>query len=374
MDSEHQENEVTSTSIRRGIVPGIAAIALALTGCSAANEEAAGESDSGLSGQLSGGGASSQEAAQNAWRAGFQDANPGVQVNYDPIGSGGGREQFIGGGYPFAGTDSYLSEEDGEVEGATERCGGDYVEVPNYVSPIAVVYNLDGVEDLQLSPETLAQIFAGKITKWNDPAIAKDNPDANLPGARIVPVHRADDSGTTENFTDYLHQAAPKDWTAEPEGLWPVKGGEAAQGTSGLIDAVDTGSGTIGYADASQAGDLGVAKIKVGDEYVAPTADAAAKVLEVSPRVEGRAPVDMAFDLDRTTTESGAYPVVLASYLIACETYEDQKTADLVKGYLSYIISDEGQQTAAKNAGAAPLAPSLQKEATSIVEKISAKG
>ena len=366
------------TSIRRAFAPGLVALTLVgLTACSAANEETTTNTSAtvkGLSGTLNGAGASSQEAAQAAWQAGFQMANENVTVNYDPVGSGGGVEQFIAGGVDFAGSDAYLDDEEGELSGATKRCGGDPIEVPNYVSPIAVVYNLEGVDNLQLSPETLAQIFTGKITKWNDPAIAKDNPDAKLPAERIVPVHRADDSGTTENFTDYLHQAAPKDWTSEPEGLWPVKGGEAAQGTSGLIDAVDSGSGTIGYADASQAGDLGVAKIKVGDEYVAPSADAAAKVLEVSPRVEGRAPVDMAFDLDRTTTEGGAYPVVLASYLIACETYEDQKTADLVKGYLSYIISDEGQQTAAKNAGAAPLAPSLQKEATSIVEKISAKG
>jgi phosphate transport system substrate-binding protein len=150
---------VSITSMRRALVPGIAALALALTGCSAANEEPAGESGSGLSGELSGGGASSQEAAQNAWRAGFQDANPGVQVNYDPIGSSGGREQFIDGGFPFAGSDSYLSEEDGEVEGAQERCGGDFLEVPNYVSPIAVVFNVEGVDELNLSPDTLAGIF-----------------------------------------------------------------------------------------------------------------------------------------------------------------------------------------------------------------------
>jgi phosphate transport system substrate-binding protein len=137
---------------------------------------------------------------------------------------------------------------------------------------------------------------------------------------------------------------------------------------------VKNGSNTIGYADASQAGDLGVASIKVGEEYVAPSPEAAAKVLEVSPRVEGRADTDMAFDLDRSTQESGAYPIVLTSYLIACPTYEDANTADLVKGYLSYIVSDEGQQAAAETAGSAPLSDALQEEAQGIVDNIKAGG
>ncbi len=116
-----------------------------------------------------------------------------------------------------------------------------------------------------------------------------------------------------------------------------------------------------------------VASIKVGDAYVAPTAEAAAKVVAVSPRVEGRPDVDMAIDIDRTTTEAGAYPLVLASYLIACQHYDDQATADLVKGYLSYVLSDEGQSTAAENAGSAPLDPAVQDEAIGIVENITKK-
>ena len=368
-------------TFRRVTGPGIAALALGLglSACAAGNEQSADANSSatveGLSGTLNGAGASSQEAAQAAWQSGFQTANAEVTVNYDPVGSGGGREQFIAGGVDFAGSDAYLSDDEGELSGAKKRCNNeDPIEVPNYVSPIAVIYNLEGVDDLQLSAPVIADIFNGKITKWNDPKIAADNPDAKLPAQSITPVHRADDSGTTENFTDYLNQAGEGAWPHEADGVWPVKSGEAAQGTSGVVAAVKNGSGTIGYADESQAGDLGVAKVKVGDEYVAPSAESAAKILEVSPRVEGRPDVDMAFDLDRKTTEAGVYPVVLTSYLVACQTYEDQKTADLVKGYLSYIVSDEGQQAAAKTAGSAPLAASLQEEAQGIVENIKAKG
>lgn len=367
------------STFRRVAGPGIAALALGLglSACAAGNEETSGDTSAtieGLAGTLNGAGASSQEAAQAAWQAGFQTANPDVTVNYDPVGSGGGREQFISGGVDFAGSDAYLDDEEGELSGAKERCGGDPIEIPNYVSPIAVIYNLEGVDELNLSGETVAKIFAGEITKWNDEAIAADNPDVELPAEDITAVHRADDSGTTDNFTAYLDSAASDVWTHGEVGEWPIKHGEAATGTSGVVSAVQNGSSTIGYADASQAGDLGVANIKVGEEYVAPSPEAAAKVLEVSPRVEGRSEVDMAVDLDRSTEEAGAYPIVLTSYLLACQTYDDQETADLVKGYLSYIVSDEGQQAAAESAGSAPLSDALQQEAEGIVEKISAKG
>jgi phosphate transport system substrate-binding protein len=370
---------VNITSFRRVAAPTVVAIALGigLTACGAANESDASDDTSNtsantLSGTLNGAGASSQEAAMAAWQAGFQTANPDVTVNYDPVGSGGGREQFIAGGTAFAGSDAYLDDEEGELSAAAERCTTDPIEIPSYVSPIAVIYNVEGVEDLSLSGETIADIFTGKITKWDDPEIAAENPDTELPDSNINAVHRADDSGTTDNFTAYMEAAAPSVWTHGEVGEWPIKHGEAATGTSGVVAAVQNGSNSIGYADASQAGDLGVAKVKVGAEYVEPTAEAAAKVLEVSPRVEGRPEVDMAFELDRATEESGAYPIVLTSYLIACQTYEDQKTADLVKGFLTYVVGEDGQAAAAESAGSAPLSASLRDEALGIIEKISA--
>lgn len=369
------------TSMRRAALPTVAVLALGmgLSACGAGNEStsssdsssAASSGDAGLSGTLNGAGSSAQEAAQAAWQSGFQQANSGVTVNYDPVGSGGGREQFLAGGVLFAGSDSYLDDE--ELTKSKETCGGaEAFDIPAYVSPIALVYNLDGVEDLQLSGETLASIFSGKITKWNDPAIAADNPDAELPSTAITPVHRSDDSGTQDNFTQYLSAVAPKIWTDEADGVWPLKSGEGANGTSGVIESVTNGAGSIGFADESQAGDLSVAKVKVGDAYVAPTAETAAKVVDVSPRAKDRPAGDIAIDVDRTTTEAGAYPVVLVSYAIACPTYPDQEKADLVKGYLSYVVSSEGQQAAAKAAGSSPLSDTLSSEAVKQVETIKA--
>jgi phosphate transport system substrate-binding protein len=368
------------TSIRRAALPGLAVIGMAVSvsACGASNENSgSGGSSSGgssLSGTLNGGGSSAQESAMSAWRAGFQQQHgDGVTVNYDPVGSGTGRENFISGAYMFAGSDAALSTDAGELDKAKQRCGGDVIEVPDYVSPIAVVYNLPGVSDLQLSPSTLGDIFAGKVTKWNDPEIAKDNPDAKLPSTAITPVHRSDDSGTTQNFTDYLSQTSGGTWKFPADDTWPIKGGESGEGTSGLVAAVKSGEGTIGYADESQAADLGQAAIKVGSSYNKPSAEGAAKVLAMSPREKGRGANDMAVAVDRTTTESGAYPLMLTSYLIACPTYDNANDAALVKGLLSYVVSDQGQQAAAQQAGSAPLDSQLASQATSIINKISGK-
>lgn len=348
------------------------ALALGLSACGAGNEDSSDGSASGdsVSGTLNGAGATSQEAAIAAWKKGFQTANKDVTVNYDPSGSGGGREQFIAGGVQFAGTDSYLEDE--EVTAAAKKCGSDIVEVPVYVSPIAVIYNLDGVDDLNLSANTIGQIFEGTITKWNDKAIAADNPDADLPDSAITPVHRSDDSGTTKNFTDYLDKASDGGWTQGPVETWPVKGGEGASGTSGVVAAVQGGAGTIGYADESQAGELGKANVKVGDEFTQPTPEAAAKVLDTATAVAGRAKTDLAVDIDRKTEEPGVYPVVLVSYQVVCQTQKDAASADLVKGWLTYVASDEGQSAAAESAGSAPLSSDFATKVKAAIETIAA--
>jgi phosphate transport system substrate-binding protein len=367
---------VNRTSLRHVAVPSLAVLALGfgLSACGASNESSGGSgSGSGLSGKLDGSGSSAQESAMDAWRAGFQKANSGVTINYDPAGSGAGVEKFNAGGVDFAGSDAALDPEKGEVDAAKKRCGADAIEVPNYVSPIAVVYNLDGVDKLQLSPKTISGIFAGTIKTWDDAAIKADNPDAKLPSTAIAPVHRSDESGTTKNFTDYLEKAGEGAWKFPSDKVWPIKSGEGANQTSGMISAVKGGKGTIGYADLSQVGDLKSASIKVGDAWVEPSADGAAKAVEASPLDDTRPEGDMAVKIDRTTTEAGAYPLMLTSYVIACPTYDTKAKADLVKGFLTYVVSDEGQKAAADNAGSAPIPASFAEKAKAIVEKISSK-
>jgi phosphate transport system substrate-binding protein len=366
-----------STKTRATTLSVALAGTLALSACGASNEtDSAGGGGGGseaqeLSGDLVGAGASSQQAAMEAWQAGFQGEYPDVNFSYDPAGSGAGREQFIAGTTDFAGSDSALDDE--ELASAQERCaGGEIFELPNYVSPIAVIFNVEGVDELNLTPQTIAGIFTGGITTWNDPAIAEENPDATLPDTAITPVHRADDSGTTDNFTDYLFQAAGDVWTSEPDGVWPLEGGEAANGTSGVVEVVTSTAGAVTYADASRAGDLGVAGVAVGEEFVAPSAEAAAAVVENSPAVEGRGEYDFAIEVNRETEGSGEYPIVLVSYHIGCVEYDDQESADNVKAFMEYVISEDGQQTAAENAGNAPISDSLREQAQGAVDAITA--
>ena len=233
-----------------------------------------------------------------------------------------------------------------------------------------MIFPLDGVDSLKLDPATLAGIFAGTITTWNDPAIAATNPDVTLPGTRITPVHRSDKSGTTGNFTDYLGASAPDVWTYGSVEEWPVEGGEAAQGTSGVVNAVKGGAGTIGYADSSQAANLASVKVQVGEEWVGHSAEGAAIAVDASPFEEGRAATDLAIAIDRATTASGAYPVVLISYLIGCAEYADAAQATLVKGFFATALSESGQQAAATNAGSAPISDALRTKATAAVDAI----
>lgn len=313
---------------------------------------------------ISGAGSSAQSAAMKAWAAGFKDAT----VNYDPVGSSGGREQFIAGGaISFAGSDSAMKDD--ELAKGALTCGSDVLDIPLYVSPIAVIYHLEGVKDLQLSPSTVAKIFSQKITKWNDALIKADNPGVDLPSTAITPVNRSDGSGTTNNFTDYLSKAAAADWAYPVSSDFPVKGGEAATGTSGVVAAVGEADGGIGYADESQAGELSVAKIKVGASYVAPTAELAAQVVGASPIKAGRKANDLALDINRVGTTG--YPIVLVTYSVVCSTYKDAAVGTTVKNFLTYVASDAGQQAAASAAGSAPLSGDLKTKVDTAIASLS---
>lgn len=333
----------------------------------------AGQADSSdVEGTLSGGGASSQEAAMTAWTNGFMDAAPNAQINYASVGSGAGREGFLGGEYDWAGSDSAM--DDAEWEDSQEVCGPDGAfHIPAYISPIAVAFNVEGVDEtLNLDADTLASIFAGDITTWNDDAIAEHNEDLDLPDTPITVVHRADDSGTTDNFTDYL-EAAASTWEFEASDIWPDEAAaESAQQTSGVVDLTTQTDGAITYADASQIGELNTVAVQVGEDYVEYTPEAAAQAVASSTPVEGQAPNNMAVELDRDTEEAGAYPIVLAAYNIFCNEYPDQETTDLVTAWAEYLVSEDGQATAEAAAGNAPISDELRDSAMDAIAEISA--
>jgi phosphate transport system substrate-binding protein len=349
---------------------------LPFAGCAAADlpgfgpgDQPSAEPQVTVVGEFRGAGASSQESAMEAWISGFQEQHPDAAISYDPVGSGGGREAFLAGDTAFGASDVALTDD--EMAASGPACdGGNAIDLPVYISPIAVAFNLKGVDQLNLSSAVTARIFTGKITQWNDPAIAAANPEAKLPALAITPVHRSDDSGTTENFTDYLHATAPKEWPFPPDGLWPTPDGFEAEGTSGVTDTVRSTPGGITYADASRTSDLGNVAIKVGEEYVPFSAEAAAAVVDVSPRIENRYEHDLAFVIDRKIDKPFAYPIVLVSYLMVCSRYEDKAKGAFVKEFVEYVASAEGQQRAAGAAGSAAISSDLEAWITDAAEAI----
>lgn len=345
--------------------------ALALTACGGNGEEDT-TNEGGASGELIGGGASSQEAAMTAWTQGINESNPDLTVNYDPVGSGAGREGFINGAYSFAGSDAAMDTD--EQSQADAVCGPDGVfHVPSYTSPVAVSYNLPDFEgeNVNMDADTIAAVFAGEITEWNDPQIQEQN-DEELPETPITVVHRSDDSGTTENFTAYLDEAAGESWSYGEVETWPSEiTAESAQQTSGVVGLTSDTEGAITYADASQIGDLGTVAVGVGEDYVPYSAEAAAEAVASS---EEDSEAEGAVVLDRSTESEGVYPIVLVSYHIFCHTYQDQDTADQAMAFGNYVISEEGQEAAAESAGSAPVSESIRESATERLDGITAEG
>ena len=330
-----------------------------------------------ISGNFSGAGASSQQAAVEAWIAGFQGTNPEAKIAYNPSGSGAGVQTFLTGATAWAGSDKALADD--EVEQSKSVCTeGTAFDVPVYISPIAVVFNLKGVSDagkhINMDAATIAKIFDGKITKWNDPAIADQNKDLKLPDTAITVVHRSDKSGTTQNFVSYFKDVTPDNWTYDLSENWPNEVGQGAKGTSGVISTVKQADGTIGYADFSQVGDLGTVAVKVGDKYNEISAEAGSKVIGDSKQDDTvKGDNRIVIKINHATEAEGAYPIVLVSYDIVCPAYKDTKQAEFAKAWLTYMTSDEGQKAAQDAAGTAPLPSSLKSEITKSIEAIKTK-
>lgn len=364
------------------------ASAIALSACSSstgsddnktsapAKTTAAPTLDSSLTGTLTAGGSSAQANAQAAWTTAFTAQVPGVKINYDKSqGSGGGVTNWLAGSYDFAGTDSALKPD--QFTSAQTTCGPDGgVDIPVYLSGVSIIFKLDGVSKLNLDSKTIAQIFSGKITTWNDPAIAALNSGASLPATPITVVRRADGSGTTANFTTYLNQTDPTDWSYPASTAWPTIPGDKSsgqQGGSGVVTAVAGGNGTIGYADQSSINGATAASIEVGTsgKFVDYSAKAATAAFDTIATAAPQGAGDLTLDLDYTkVSDASEYPIPLLSYAVLCKTFKDPAQGKLATAYLGYIASSIGQQIAEKNAGAAPLPASILSQVADTLKSV----
>ncbi|MCU1378090.1 MAG: phosphate transporter periplasmic phosphate-binding protein [Acidimicrobiales bacterium] len=290
---------------------------------------------SALTGTINGSGSSFADGFYQQVISSMADQAPDLTVNYNPVGSGQGKKDFAAKLNDFAGTDSLVKPE--------EAPAGSYLYVPTAAAPITVSYNLDGVTELNLSATTLAKIFQGEITTWDDAAIKAENAGAKLPSTKIVIVHRADGSGTTSAFTKYLTKAAGADWKlgAGDTVNWPA-GSQAGQKNTGVAQLIKDTKGAIGYVDFADAKATGLsfAKIKNKDgNFAEATLAGASAALAGATAAD-----DLTLDaLDAAGADT--YPITAVTYILLRPTYDATVGAN-VKGFVTYVLTD-GQSEAA---------------------------
>jgi phosphate transport system substrate-binding protein len=336
--------------------------ALALTACgdadnNAANPAAGSTKVSCASGDLKGAGSTFQKNIVAEWIKDYTAACKGATLDYQGIGSGAGIKQFGEGTIDFAGSDSTMKDD--EQAAADKTCGSPALHLPITAGGIAIAYNLKDVKDLQLSPATIAGIFTGAITKWDDAAVKADNPGAALPSVAITAVHRDDSSGTTGVFSKYLSKTAGAGWTlGEGKELkWPAAIQGAAK-SDGVAQAVAASEGGVTYVEDSFVSSAGLQSAKVknaaGEFTGLETASVTAALAGATLPASGN---DLKVDYDFAKATPGAYPITALSYEIVCSKGKDAAKQALVKSFLTYAVTT-GQATAG-DTGFAPLPASV---------------
>ncbi len=361
---------------RTGLLGLVLAGAATLSACgsdpvtSTTASGAAPQASNCAAGSLTAGGSSAQANAMTEWVNAYQAQCAGSTVNYQSVGSGTGRQNFASGTFDFAGSDSALKPE--EQTAATARCQGNpALDLPMVVGPIAVAYDLPGVDGLVLDAPTLAKLFSDQITTWDDPAIAALNPGTKLPSTPVQAFRRGDDSGTSDNFQKYLGAAAPQVWTYGAGSKFNGPGGQSAQKSDGVTQAVKSTPGAVTYVEQSFAenASLSIAKIATGAAQPVELSAASASKGLATAKVTGTGN-DVTLQLDYATKADGAYPITLVTYEVVCSTGLPADKAALVKAFLTYTASAAGQGILEKN-GYAPLPDNIASKVQAAVASLS---
>jgi phosphate transport system substrate-binding protein len=358
---------------RQVTTAGLAVCALALAACSSSSSSstsssttsssasASSSSSSNLSGTLNGSGSTFQTVYQQSAIQAFKSVQPNMTVNYGSGGSGKGRTDLASGVTNFAGSDSPIpATEVANFKGKT------VLYFPVFLGPITVSYNLSGVSNLKLDATTLAGIFSGKITSWNNSAITALNPGVSLPSTPITVAVRSDSSGTTQNFSLYLMDAAKSAWTLGSSSTikWPstARAGNGNPGVAQIIKSTPGAIGYVDYADAKASG-LSYASIKNSSgAYIAPSpssASAAGNGITVASNLTFHA-------VDSPT--ASAYPITYQSWVLVYAMQPNANDAAMLKAYIGYLIG-AGQQLLG-NLGYAPLPSGLQQMAQAQLSQI----
>ncbi len=354
--------------MQRVTTAGLAVVAMALfsAACSSSSSSSSssGSGSSGgssLSGTLNASGSTFQLTFQQAAIQGFKSTQPSMTVNYGGGGSGKGRTDLASGTVNYAGSDSPIPSEDkANFKGKT------VLYFPVVIGPITLSYNLSGVTSLKLTVPVIANIFQGKITKWNDSAIKSINPGVSLPSTAITIARRSDSSGTTKNFSEFLVEGAPGVWKLGSDSTinWPAssRGGNGNGGVAQIIKSTAGAIGYVDYADAKASGLSFASVMNKAGSYIAPSvssATAAADNATIAP--------DLTFS---AIWASGAnsYPITYQSWDLVYQKQSSTNTAKMLKAYIGYLLG-AGQQLL-PSLNYAPLPSSLDQQAKAQLSKI----
>ncbi len=363
---------------KRVATAGVAGVAMALTlaacssssstssasGGGSSSSPAAGSSSSGaaLSGTLNASGSTLQLVYEQAAISAFKSVQSGMTVNYGGGGSGKGRTDLASGTVNFAGSDSPIPAKE-----AANFKGKTVLYYPILIAPITVSYNLSGLsKPLQLSTPVIAGIFEGKITKWNDSAIAADNPGVSLPSGSITIAVRSDSSGTTQNFSQFLVEGAGSAWTLGSSSIikWPATA-RAGSGNGGVAQIIKSTPGAIGYVDyaTAKASSLTVASIKNKDgSYITPSVQSATTAADnatIKPNLTFSA---------IWAPGASSYPITAQSWVLVYQTQPNANNAKMLQAYIGYLVG-AGQQLL-PSLGYAPLPSGVDGKAKAQLDKI----
>jgi phosphate transport system substrate-binding protein len=313
--------------------------------------------------QLTGAGATFPAPLYSKWFNDYNKAHPEVQINYQSIGSGGGIKQITEKTVDFGASDAPMSDEEMAKAPGIQH-------IPTVMGAVVIIYNVPGVTELRLTAETLSGIYLGKITKWNDAAIVKDNAKAKLPDTAITVAHRSDGSGTTYTFTDYLSKTVPA-WKSGPgtgkSVSWPA--GLGGKGNEGVTGVVKQSEGAIGYVELAYANQnkLTVAELKNHEgNFVKPT-------LETVSEAAAKAAIPEDYRVSITDQPGkDAWPIPTFTYLLVYRDMPDQEKGDALLKFI-WWAEHEGQKSAA-SLDYAPLPKSLVKKIEATLKKMTVQG
>ena len=355
--------------------------ALALAGCgSSATHASSGSGPAavqcGGKKQLKGSGAAAQENAMEQFVYAYVHACPGHTLDYNANGSGAGVTDFVNNVSDLAGSGDPLDPSKGQVDRAGQRCGSPAWDLPTVFEPIAVTYNVNGVNVLKLDAATLAKIFDGAITRWNDPAITALNPGSTLPSTPIHVFFRSDQSGDTSNFQQYLVAASNGAWSRGAGQTFNGGVGDGGVGDNGTSAEVQSTDGSITYNEWSFAvgKQLNMAQIitSAGSDPVSITTDSVSKTIAGATfKGQGSDSRDLVVDTSSfyKPTQRGAYPIVEPTYEIVCSKYPDSATGATVKAFMQAAIGPG--QVDLDQYGSIPLPSAFQSKIAAVVNAIS---